>query len=305
MRACGALVCVLLWLSVVLALDFTGNTTSDFSDQSNTLVFYDSGNLIASPEALTGQITEPNADEITDVSWVGAQLAQTNRSGWDMRCVMLQYDIRTDTLHVGIQFYGIASDADGDGDASRTSEQLQQLGGIDHPNSTFSESIFLLIDPLHSNSSSGEIVRNFQPSWLLGKPPLDTNSTFTTASSIYIFVNMTSNGTFSEINTVAPNGLVSSVSSVFSRLDSNETSRADFEFKVSNFSHLPGLRRDSAGTLSFSFAAVAGSNDDGPIENDIIPNYLTSSYLLYFPPLLEQRLNPLFFLQLWIRRIHL
>jgi hypothetical protein len=42
-------------------------------------------------------------------------------SGWDMVDLRLAYDAAADTLYVGINTYGIAGDADGDGNPGGTS----------------------------------------------------------------------------------------------------------------------------------------------------------------------------------------
>lgn len=276
--------CVLLTATLLLAsacrasLIFSGNTTSDFPNNRATNVFYDSGNEISSPESLAGLLTEPVETEISDVAWAVAA-SPVNRSGWDMRSVILNYDMKSDLLSVGIQFYARAGDADGDGDAAASSSLLLETGGLDLANMTFSESIFLLIDPLHTNSTVGSTVRNFQPIWLLGKPPRDSDLPSSETIGIYSFVNMSSNGTHADINALATAGLVASLVSYLPVPDSGPESRFDFEFAIANFSTLPGIRRDPLGDLTFSFAAVAGSNADGPIEYDILPNYFTSTFL--------------------------
>eukprot|EP01122_Echinamoeba_exundans_P010641 TRINITY_DN4025_c0_g1_i1.p1 TRINITY_DN4025_c0_g1~~TRINITY_DN4025_c0_g1_i1.p1 ORF type:complete len:1168 (-),score=196.86 TRINITY_DN4025_c0_g1_i1:32-3535(-) len=264
---------LLFGVSCISGLSFTGNTTYDFENIPNTYVFYDSGNQIASVEALAGALTEPNTEEITDVSWAGLGGPLTNRSGWDMRAIILNYDMKYDLLHVGIQFYARAGDADGDGNGATFSDPLSLDGALDLPNMTFSESIFLLVDPTHSNSSNGGIVRNFQPRWLLGKPPSDQELPFVDGAAIYMFVNMTSNGTHVDINYLEATGIASSLISLFSPPDVGPEQRLDVEFDIANFSSLPGIHRDVNGDLAFSFAAVSGSNADALIEYDLIPNY--------------------------------
>jgi hypothetical protein len=283
-----ALALLLLFsVSCISALSFTGNTTYDFESLPNTYLFYDSGNQIASVEALAGLLTEPNSEEITDVSWDGLGGPLTNRSGWDMRAILLNYDMKYDLLHVGIQFYARAGDADGDGNGATFSDPLMSEGGLDLPNMTFSESIFLLVDPTHANSSNGGIVHNFQPRWLLGKPPSDQELPFVDGAGIYMFLNMTSNGTHADISYLEATGIATSLISLFSPPDEGPEQRVDVEFSIANFSALPGIRRDANGDLAFSFAAVSGSNADGLIEYDLIPNYYLSmciSFLSFSVP---------------------
>jgi cysteine-rich repeat protein len=89
---------------------FTGNVDLDF-DGPNDLVFADPAGLdVGVPIALNGAI-----------------------SGHDIEDVRLSYDALDDTLYIGIRTFGIATDADGDGDEGSTSAALAALGGVDEP----------------------------------------------------------------------------------------------------------------------------------------------------------------------------
>jgi hypothetical protein len=61
-------------------------------------------------------------------------LLSNNTSGWDMDNIVLSYDAVSDTMFVGLDTFGIAGDADGDGDPSNTSAELTSSGGVDQPN---------------------------------------------------------------------------------------------------------------------------------------------------------------------------
>jgi hypothetical protein len=54
-------------------------------------------------------------------------------SGWDMKDVRLAYDYELDQLHIGVNCWSVCGDADGDGDAGRTSAILEQRGGSTCP----------------------------------------------------------------------------------------------------------------------------------------------------------------------------
>lgn len=58
----------------------------------------------------------------------------------------MQYDRYYDELLFGIDCFGICGDADGDGDASRTSAQLQALGGTDVAGLGSTESFAIALD---------------------------------------------------------------------------------------------------------------------------------------------------------------
>jgi hypothetical protein len=52
-------------------------------------------------------------------------------SGFAVQDVRLRYRLATDALEIGVNCYGICGDADGDGDASRTSAALASVSGVD------------------------------------------------------------------------------------------------------------------------------------------------------------------------------
>ncbi len=169
-------------------------------------------------------------------------------SGFDMRDVRLHYDPFTDTVTVGIDTFGIAGDADGNGDPNATSAWLNTLGGVDLPNwgGTESFSVFFDIDqdgaydvivglPLFTG------IAGFQVATFNGTPlvpglafgaPLPGNN----------------GGLFATPSAAAP----------------------DIEFKVTNWSSLP---HSSAidGSPSFTFGTFLGSLSDGGIGEDFNP----------------------------------
>ncbi|HEY5743435.1 MAG TPA: hypothetical protein VIS99_12935, partial [Terrimicrobiaceae bacterium] len=67
-------------------------------------------------------------------------------SGWDMKDFRFIYDQNTNALYVGMNFFGIAGDADGDGDPSNSSAALITRGGQDNANLGGSEAILIHFD---------------------------------------------------------------------------------------------------------------------------------------------------------------
>ena len=67
-------------------------------------------------------------------------------SGWDIAAIAIAYDEAADTLYVGIDTYGIAGDADGDGAPSGTSPALAALGGSDNANFAGGECFTIALD---------------------------------------------------------------------------------------------------------------------------------------------------------------
>jgi hypothetical protein len=67
-------------------------------------------------------------------------------SGWDIKDMRFQYDYANDALHIGINCFGVCGDADGDGDAGRSSAILLSSGGTDLASFSGSESCAMAID---------------------------------------------------------------------------------------------------------------------------------------------------------------
>jgi len=264
-------------------------------------VFYDMGNNLT--ELDFTKISELWDLEISDVSmpldFIGL------RSGWDMRQVHIAYDLGSDTAYFGIVFYGIAGDADGDGNASVTSTVLSLLGGSDLPVRTFfsvlrpshecpqalggSENIMILIDTGHHCNQSGCVVLEFNPSLVIGKPSHQNRTNFTISDyGVYQFYGLEGDLIQLNIHTrefvsplaYQPTDPMETLLHSYPPSTTGNTStplplsstRADFEVAVANFSRLPGMSRTSNGALQFSFVAYAGSNDDQLITYDLIPD---------------------------------
>ncbi len=119
-----ALVGAGLWTAMAAAQPvFTGDVFADF-DPDESIVIVDPGGVdVGVPQAAAGTV-----------------------SGWDLRSVRLFYDVATDTLYVGFDTYGIAGDADGDGDPGAAGPVLAELGGQDAPDLGGTESFALLLD---------------------------------------------------------------------------------------------------------------------------------------------------------------
>ena len=79
---------------------------------------------------------------VADGQDVGMPPGFSGSSGWDIQNVHVYYD--SDSLFFGLDFFGIASDADGDGDPSSSSTNLTNNGGVDSPNLQQSEGVLVV-----------------------------------------------------------------------------------------------------------------------------------------------------------------
>jgi hypothetical protein len=101
---------------------------------------------------LTGNVdqdfTHPAVVRLTDSQGVGipGNAPPGTLSGWDLRAVTFHLDRDAGELSVGLQCYGMAGDADGDGDPSGTSAWLAANNGTDTPGLRGTESICVGFD---------------------------------------------------------------------------------------------------------------------------------------------------------------
>jgi hypothetical protein len=198
-------------------------------------------------------------------------------SGWDMKDVRLAYDYELDQLHIGINCWSVCGDADGDGDAGRTSTILEQRGGLDLPKMETSESFAVAFDV------TGDGVMDF----VLGYPsqfnaqseryPCGIDKFDITCFGVYLYD--TSGGAAVPSQRFIYKA-ASDVSSHPAR-DQNpatSSSRPDLEWTVLNFNRLrtavgaPALNRTGSQSWSINFLAFGGSFQDDGVGEDQFPN---------------------------------
>jgi hypothetical protein len=105
------------------ALTFTGNATVDFSSVSYAQVLDAANDVGLAFNAPPGTV-----------------------SGWDVASVLFHLDLTAGELNVGLEYFGIAGDADGDGGEGTTSLWLAANDGLDLPGLAESESICVAFD---------------------------------------------------------------------------------------------------------------------------------------------------------------
>lgn len=203
------------------APNFTGNARADFLSINGYQFFNDFTNDVGIPSA--------------------APVGTT--CGWDIETTFFYYDDITDDLYVGIDFVGIFSDADGDGDPSSTSIWLNNLNGTDHPNLSNTEAFTLSFD----NEKDGvyDFFVGVSRTGVLGDIAAYSYSSTTIEAPENFPVAATSNNV--QLFSANPGAAI-----------------PDLEFVVSNISNFVDI-------CNTNFAVFAGSFADGPIGED---NYL-------------------------------
>jgi len=220
--------------------------------------------VMAQP-SFTGDVeadfTGPGVLVIPDPSGVGDVGLPLNASpgivsGWDMVDLRLAYDAAADTLYVGINTFGIAGDADGDGSPGGASAWLVDYGGTDNPGLGSTESIAVYLD-LNQDGTYDVIA---------GVPATGDITGFTVAN-------------FSGFPGSPGSAFGTPLPTHTGTLHANPSAGdPDFEFTILNFSTVPGQDASLGG---FIVSAFMGSLQDDGIGEDYIqydqsPSTITS-----------------------------
>ncbi|HEY5780094.1 MAG TPA: hypothetical protein VIT00_15230 [Terrimicrobiaceae bacterium] len=218
-----AVVCLITAASALRGITLTGNVEADFVSPEATIVTDGVGPDVGLPPM-----------------WPFAT------SGWDIKDVRFVYDRDNDCLYVGINFFGIAGDADGDGNPSVSAPALTANGGTDVATLGQTEAIQILFDwnedgvfdtiagvPTDAAATAFSIAPDVSPGLSL---PADSARFGIPVANLEPFVGA--------LNATAP----------------------DFEFKIPDVSTLPGFDAVSG----FKFRAYAGSAQDDGIGEDFV-----------------------------------
>jgi hypothetical protein len=174
-------------------------------------------------------------------------IAQHNMSpGWEIKDIRLYYDKASDTMDVGVNFFGIAGDADGNGDPGSSSAgngyvDVAHLGGR--------ESITIGFDFQHTGSP--QVLAGVPSEKSMAGPGLDGFNVALNADNGLGLAN-------SYGQTLANN--------LGNLVFDPSAQHPGFEFTIKNFSQLPGYNP----SRSYSLMAFAGSPDDGVEEEGVL-----------------------------------
>src|SRR5690606_30014061 len=108
------------------SIQFTGDVEKDFPTSVADGL---RGIVIDNPEAGPAGIgTVSNPRDVNIPDWMAAEGRET---GWNFKDIRLAYDQATDTLAVGVNFFGVAGDVDGDGNPNASDPRTIASGGMD------------------------------------------------------------------------------------------------------------------------------------------------------------------------------
>jgi hypothetical protein len=223
---------------------FSGNVANDFpvSDDPNSPYVYISDN--------NGTPDVPQAQWMTN---------QGKINGWDVKDVRMYYDKASDTMYVGLNFFGVAGDADGNGVMGTSTDQFKASGGWELPGFGGNANVTVGFGPNAVGAS---------PTVVAGVPALKTQggsglNGFTVAQAMPKV----------ELGYNYGAVLADNVGELY-------PSGPGYEFTVKNFSKLPGINLDSGLGVTF----YAGSADDIIVGEDSMPYYyINGSHFIVIP----------------------
>lgn len=204
------------------ALTFTGDVLTDFAGENFAAV----------------------QDHQFDVGWPANadNVVSPNGSGWDIDCAKFVLDMDNDMLYIGVDFFNIAGDADGDGAQGGASAWLQGNGGFDTPDLSQTESICVALD--FDADMAYDVIAGVS-SW---------DATYQVAS----FNNGSSMGQSFAFGAPLPNA-------------GPHAYLPDFEMAISGISQLGNVVTENGiSTLCFDFSVFAGSIQDDGIGEDLL-----------------------------------
>jgi len=192
------------------------------------------------------------------------------QSGWDIKKV--HFFTNLTELHVGVEYFGIAGDADGEGDPNNSSPELTARGGQDLPNLANSESIAVAFDLDQDgtfdmiagvpggDSDGGELdCENY-----------DVNDCF----GLYTYFSSLS------VDQLSRRFLSPIEHPIINQNPAVSAARPDFEFTILDWNLISGwdtVEPDSCETLSFDVGLFSGSFQDDGIGEDTMPNNANSA----------------------------
>jgi hypothetical protein len=122
----------------------TGNVAQDMPAGPGVLII--PNNTLGDPN---------NPFHVAQPAWM---TAMGRISGWDFKDVRLEYNPTTDTMLVGMKFFSIAGDADGNGTQGSADAQFISQGGSELPHLGGAESIAVRLDYIGTDGQHHAII---------------------------------------------------------------------------------------------------------------------------------------------------
>jgi hypothetical protein len=249
-RALAALALAAAWAGPATAaqMKLTGDVDKDFPMRRPGF-----GVIVDNP---IGETDLSNWNDVAQAAWI---TDQRQVSGWNIKDIRTHYDAATDSLAVGVNFFGVAGDADGDGLPGRSDPRTTMVGGADLPHLGGRETIAVAFDL--DKDRIPDVIAGVPADKSVAGPGIDG---FTVAKY---------KGTDPGLSFAFGETLPSQLGGL---LFDPSAEHPDFEFVVANFSKIPGFEFDvPPGATDFhpeiGIQVLAGTPDDIISGEDTVP----------------------------------
>lgn len=253
------------WLVALLALGWARPVSADaitpaVGSVSGTAVspLFATGNVTTDMPAGPGVTIVPGQAEnaVAQPAWM-TEAGLIN--GYVMKDIRLSYDAKTDTLSVGVNFYGIAGDTDGSPNGG-TNPLTTAAGGTNPPHLGGDKSISIAFTPV---TAAGV---NADPVVVAGVP---ANKAGSPAGSLDGFNVATVNTALYNSSGIAQAYGMTLTNNLGALAYDPSAAHPGFEFTIKNFSQIPGL---NALTNGFYISAYAGTGTTIIVGKSAIPD---------------------------------
>jgi hypothetical protein len=219
-------------------INFTGSVAQDF-------------NPITNPNVQSFSIDSNPTNNIFQTPYM---LQHGEVTGWAVKDLRLEYDPTTHSMSVGVNTYGIAGDADGNGNPGTVNPADPGFAhGLDQPNLGGQKSITVAFA---ANDPSNPTLPG-TPLFVAGVPA-DKSAAGTGIDGFTV-------ANYKGLNAGIQNNYGSTLTGHVGALAFNPSAaHPNFEFTVTNFSTIPGIDP----TVGFWVKVYAGSPDDGSVGEE-------------------------------------
>ena len=235
-------------------IQFTGDVEADFPAGTGIGIVTD--NPIPNPN---GPGTISNSNDVAQASWM-TQAGWT--TGWNIKDIRVHYDQTTDSLAVGVNFFGVAGDSDGNGDPGVADPRTTQAGGIDEAHLGFDPT-----QPAHIGESITvgiDLNGDHKPDIIAGVPAdKSQNGPGTNGFTVAQYAPSSAGLAYNYGNPLNDHngGLAFDPSAA----------HPDFEFTIKDFTHLPGFSPSLYAQNGIGLTVFAGTPFDVVGGEDSIP----------------------------------
>jgi hypothetical protein len=237
-------------------IKFTGDVEKDFPLVTGNDVRV----IIDNPASGTpGSMPSSNPRDVDVPQWMRTE---NKEAGWNFKDIRLYYDQSRDTLAVGVNFFGVGGDVDGNGDPNTSDPRTVANGGIDAARFGGGETVAVGLD--FNSDRKPDVVAGIPVVKASGKDGLESfqlaKYNDTPAGLAFGFAGTNVNGT-------------DLMSFLGAKAVDTSLSAPDMEFEITKFSQLAKMFNPlfNSNDLTLGIVAFAAGLDDVIVGEDSVP----------------------------------